>query len=136
MTPRPGGLDSPKQALIAARRGFTLIEVIGALVVFSLAVLMATSLTTALAVQMRYSSIRSEIASHAQSRLDSIAILPYDSVDVGSIADTLVIQGSAYRNTLTVLQLDPRIREVQVSLAPVVPPGPQYRVVTYVVAPW
>jgi prepilin-type N-terminal cleavage/methylation domain-containing protein len=128
MTPRPRA--DPE------RSGFTLIEVLGALVVFSLAVLMATSLTSALALQMRYSSIRSELASRAQNRLDSLAILPYDSVDVGSIADTLLIQGSAYRNTLTILQLEPRVREVQVSLAPLSPPGPQFRVVTYVVAPW
>jgi prepilin-type N-terminal cleavage/methylation domain-containing protein len=118
------------------RNGFTLIEVLGALVVFSLAVLMATSLTSALAVQMRYSSIRSELASRAQSALDSVAILPYDSVDVGNTQDTVLIQGSAYRHTLTILQLQPRIREVQVSLAPLSPPGPQFRVVTYVVAPW
>jgi prepilin-type N-terminal cleavage/methylation domain-containing protein len=136
MTPLPGVPSYARRAGLAQRSGFTLIEVLGALVVFSLAVLMATSLTSALAVQMRYSSIRSELASRAQSRLDSVAILPYDSVDVGSLADTLLIQGSAYRHTLTVLQLEPRIREVQVSLAPLSPPGPQFRVVTYVVAPW
>jgi hypothetical protein len=113
-----------------------LIEVLAALVVFSVAVLLATSLTSALAVQMRYSAVRSEIASHAQSWLDSIAILPYDSVPVGTVSDTMVVQGSAYSANLTVLQLQPRIREVQVSLAPVSPPGPQYRIVTYVVAPW
>jgi prepilin-type N-terminal cleavage/methylation domain-containing protein len=135
MTPR-GGASAPAPALLASRSGFTLIEVMGALVVFSVAVLMATSLTTSLAARMRYSAMRSEITSHAQSGLDSIAILPYDSVDVGSVEETLVIQGSTYRKTLTVLQIEPRVREVQVSLAPLAPPGPQYQVVTYVVAPW
>jgi prepilin-type N-terminal cleavage/methylation domain-containing protein len=122
--------------------GFTLIEVIAALVVFSTAVLMATSLTAGLTTQMRFSALRSQVAARAVHRLDSMAVLPYDSVPVSVSLSTYSIQGQMYRDSLKVVQFAPRIREVQVSLSPVsscpptCPAGPRYRVVTYLVKPW
>ena len=137
MTQRAGDAP-PRTERPPPQGGFTLIEVIAALVVFSTAVLMATSLTTALATQTRYSSLRSEIASKAQHKLDSVAVLPYDSVTVGATVTSLAIQGTSYHDTIRVLQFAPRIREVQVRFVPASTslPGPQYRVVTYLVKPW
>jgi prepilin-type N-terminal cleavage/methylation domain-containing protein len=118
------------------RAGFTLIEVIAALVIFAVAVMLAAGLTGALAVQMRDSALRSQVVVRAQQRLDSISLRPYDSVPVGARTDTVQLQGKAYLSTLDVIQVAPRVRKVQVSLAPALPPGRQYNIVGYLVAPW
>jgi prepilin-type N-terminal cleavage/methylation domain-containing protein len=68
----------------SARAGFTLIEVIGALVIFSVGVLMVIQVSGALGTQMRYAGIRSELAVHANQRLDSLHAEAFASVATGT----------------------------------------------------
>ena len=62
--------------------GFTLIEVIGALVIFSVGVLMVIQVSGALGTQMRYAGARSELSTMAGERLDSLESLPIASLIV------------------------------------------------------
>lgn len=131
---REGVLTGPPVA--REQSGFTLIEVIAALVIFSIAVLFTTGLTTALAVQMRSAALRSDMVAAAQQRLDSISIVAYDALPVGTTIDTLQMQGRIYLSTMEVIQFQPRIREIRIQLAPAEMPGPEYTVHSYVVEPW
>ena len=70
--------------LRASAGGFTLIEVIGALVIFSAGVLMVMSLTGTLSLRMERAAIRSELAVRGQERLDSLEILDYSALTVGT----------------------------------------------------
>jgi prepilin-type N-terminal cleavage/methylation domain-containing protein len=116
--------------------GFTLIEVLGALVIFSLGVLMVIQVSGALGTQMRYAGTRSEIVVHAAQLLDSLAAEPFASIAVGTKLDTLVVQGAEYMRTLEVATVTPVLKQVEVVLEPLVSRGPSHAVTSYVSAAW
>jgi prepilin-type N-terminal cleavage/methylation domain-containing protein len=118
------------------RDGFTLIEVIGALVVFSVGVLMVMRAGSSLTTQTRYSGARSELVVLANERVDSIEATPLDSIVPGTASDTLTVQGWAYVRTVTVTRLTPILGRVEVSFAPVGDVGPSYEVTSYTSAVW
>lgn len=121
---------------LGATRGFTLIEVIGALVIFSLGVLMVIQVSGALGTQMRYAGARSELAVHANQRLDSLEAEPFASVGAGTSNYTVSIQGVDYQCTVTVAALSPLLKRLDVSLAPVSGSGPSHAVTSYISASW
>ncbi|HUF74953.1 MAG TPA: prepilin-type N-terminal cleavage/methylation domain-containing protein [Longimicrobiales bacterium] len=116
--------------------GFTLIEVIGALVIFSLGVLMVIQVSGALGTQMRYAGTRSELVVHAAQILDSLAAEPFASVTVGTRLDTLVVQGVEYECTVLVAAVTPVLKQVDVSLEALDVAGPSHAVTSYVSAAW
>jgi prepilin-type N-terminal cleavage/methylation domain-containing protein len=118
------------------RRGFTLIEVIGALVIFSVGVLMVMGTGSALTTQMRYSGARSEIVVLANAGIDSIEATPFDSLSAGTRQDTMTVQGWSYERTLVVTLLTPVLGRVEVTLAPVDSTGPSHSVTSYTSAVW
>lgn len=121
----------------ACREGFTLIEVIAALVVFAIGVLFTTSLTTALSIQVRDSALRSQVVAEAQQTLDSLSVLPWASLDVGTATDSIRIQGMEYARSIVVAPDAglPRVRTVEVGLVPSVPGGPGFHLSSAVVQP-
>ena len=116
--------------------GFTLIEVMGALVVFSMGVLMILSLSGALSTQVGQSVMRSTVMVEVQEALDSMADRPFDSLTVGNEQDTLWIRGSLFGRTKSVNQTHPIILEVSVTLEPLQETGPSYTASTYVLQTW
>jgi len=118
------------------KRGFTLIEVVGALLVFSVGVLMVIQATSALGTQMRYAAVRSQIAVLAAERLDSLESTPLDSIVAGTSIDTLTIQGLPYARSSTVVLLTPVLAKVDVSVVPVGGSGPAHGLTSYVSAAW
>lgn len=120
----------------AQAAGFTLIEVIGALVIFSVGVLMVIQVSGALGTQMRYAGTRSELAVHASQRLDSLEAEPFASVSAGTTLATLTVQGVEYECTVTVVQLTPVLKRIEVSLAATGGDGPSHSVTSYVGASW
>ena len=116
--------------------GFTLIEVIGALVIFSVGVLMVLQVSSALGTQMRYAGVRSELAVHAAERLDSLEAESFASVGAGTVLDTLSVLGLEYECTVTVAQLTPVLKRVDVSLASTGGEGPSHSVTSYIAASW
>ena len=116
--------------------GFTLIEVVGALVVFSLGVLLVLNLSTTLSTQMQQSVLRSTVIVEVQEALDSLAVRPYDSLTVGNQQDTLWIRGILYSRTKSVTQSHPVTRQVSVTLEPLNGTGPSYGASAIVLQTW
>jgi prepilin-type N-terminal cleavage/methylation domain-containing protein len=119
-----------------ASAGFTLIEVIGALVVFSMGVLMVLGLSGALSTQVQQAVLRSSVIVEVQEALDSLGAEPYDSLTVGTEQDTLWIRGLIYGRTKSVIQSHPVTREVSVTLEPLGDTGPTYTASTFVLQAW
>ncbi len=120
----------------SASKGFTLIEVVGAMVVFSLGVLMVMNLTGVMAVQMNTAALRSLVAVTAQNRLDSLQVEPYDSLAVGTTSENLSLMGQSYTLTDVVVQSTAMIREVQVTLEPSSGSGPEFTASAFVLRSW
>jgi prepilin-type N-terminal cleavage/methylation domain-containing protein len=116
----------------APRAGFTLIEVIAALVIFAGGVLAVTRISVSLSERLRYAGLRSEVAFETQQLLDSLSAVDYDSVSIGSWVDSLSIQGLTYLSTVTVTQTGVRVRGIQVTTSPASGRGVTFTGTTYV----
>ena len=116
--------------------GFTLIEVMAALVVFSLGVLSVVQITGVLSTLLERAGLRSEIVVVGQARLDSLELIPYTSLTLGSTVDTLQLRGTEFVCTTTVTQPSVLLRQIDFSLVPGTPPGPSFSGSTYVRLEW
>jgi Tfp pilus assembly protein PilV len=116
--------------------GFTLIEVVGALVIFSAGVLGLMNVGSSLTTQLRYSGARSEIVVMANERLDSIESMPFDSIVAGTTQKSMTIQGWAYECTVTVTDLTPVLTRVDVTIERLDGLGPSHDVTSYTSAVW
>ena len=116
--------------------GFTLIEVIGALLIFSVGVLMVIQVSGALGVRMRYAGARSELVVFANERLDSLAAEPFTSLAAGTVLDTLVAEGTAFQSTVVISAVTPVLKRIDVSIAPISGDGPSHGVTSYASAVW
>lgn len=119
-----------------SKGGFTLIEVIGALVVFSLGVLMILNLTGALSTQINSAGLRSQVAMTLQNRLDSLQLVPYDSLTVGTVSDVLTLNGLVYNRTHRVLQVSALVKEVEVTVEAANGDGPHLTASAFVSVSW
>ena len=81
------------KALRLSTDGFTLIEVIGALVIFSMGVLAVMGLGAALTLQMEMAALRSELALVGQERMDSLEVVDYATLSVGTTTASTSIRG-------------------------------------------
>lgn len=105
--------------------------------IFSLGVLMVIQLATALSARMEYAARTSAIVARAQERLDSLEALPFDSLTVGTHADTLTVRGVRYILTAQVTSVTGVLRQIDVELAPAVTgSGPTYSTTSYSTAEW
>lgn len=116
--------------------GFTLIEVMGALVIFSAGVLAIMRVGSSLTTQIRYSGARSEIVVLANERLDSIESMPFDSITPGTTQDTLTVLGWSYERTVTITDLTPVLARVEVTIERVDSLGPAHAVTSYTSSVW
>lgn len=116
--------------------GFTLIEVIGALVIFSVGVLMVMQTGSSLTTRMRHAGARSEIVVLASEQVDSVEATPFDSLTAGTVQDTLNVQGWTYTRSVVVTLLTPVLARIEVSLVPLESEGPAHRVTSYTSAVW
>ncbi len=120
----------------ARKNGFTLIEVMGALVVFSLGVLSVVQITGVLSALLERAGLRSEVVVVGQARLDSLELIPYASLTLGATVDTLQLRGTEFVCTTTVTQPSVLLRQIDFSLVPGTPPGPSFSGSTYVRLEW
>lgn len=118
------------------QRGFTLIEVVGALVIFAAGVLVLLSLTGVVSLRLNRSGQSTTVAVAVQSRLDSLQAVPYDSLPVGTSTDTLEILGKPFLRHHTVLQVTPLVKEIQVTVEPEDGRGPELTASGFVSRDW
>jgi prepilin-type N-terminal cleavage/methylation domain-containing protein len=116
--------------------GFTLIEVIGALMIFSVGVLMIVQVSGALGVRMRYAGARSELVVFANERLDSLAAEPFTALTVGTALDTLVAEGTSFQSSVTISTVTPVLKRIDVAITPIGGEGPSHAVTSYASAIW
>lgn len=116
--------------------GFTLIEVIGALVIFSVGVLMVIQSSGALSDQMRYAARTSEIVVRAHEWVDSLEALPFGSLVPGAVSDTLMISGATYRREAEVSVRTAVLMDITVRMIPLDTDGPGYTATSYSAAYW
>jgi prepilin-type N-terminal cleavage/methylation domain-containing protein len=119
------------------RAGFTLIEVMGALIIFSLGVLMTLNLTDSLSEQLARAAIRSEIMARARTSLDSLEAEGFGGVSVGSVQRNFTAHGRSYRETLQVSSFSPLVLQVTVAIDPVSGVrGPSHSLTSYLSGDW
>ena len=116
--------------------GFTLIEVMAALVVFSLGVLSVVQMTGVLSVLLERAGSRSEIVVIGQAKLDSLEVIPYASLTLGVTVDTLQLRGTEFVCTTTMTQPTVLLRRIDLSVVPGTPPGPSFSGSTFVPLVW
>ena len=122
------------------RGGFTLIEVVGALLIFVMGVLIVMRLSAASSTQLQFSGVASELVVIAHEQIDSLAATPFDSLEAKTEENDFKV-GSAeieYTKTVTVSLLNPLLYriDVDVSLKDTLAWGPSYSVTTYSAGAW
>lgn len=116
--------------------GFTLIEVLGAIVIFAVGVLVAARLSVGLSAEIENAALRSAVVVEGQELLDSLSAVPYDSLAVGSTSDTLILRNREFARHVTISESGPRVRGVKVLIEPLSPPAPVFSTTTYVFERW
>jgi len=117
--------------------GFTLIEVVGALVIFSMGVLMVVQVSGALGFRMRYAGARSEIVVFANERLDSLAAEAFSALAAGTSLDTLDAEGMTFRSSVTITTVTPVLKRIDIAIDPLNGgEGPSHSVTAYKSAAW
>lgn len=119
------------------RDGFTLIEVLGALVIFVVGVLMTLNMTDAASTQLERAALRSELAAMARTRMDSLETVGFSSLAPGTQTRAITVRGQGYREMLEVAPFSPLVVELKVSFEPDgAGSGPVHTIHSYVAGPW
>lgn len=127
---------TPSLPTLHGRHGFTLIEVIGALVIFAFGVLMVIQSSGALSTRMGYAARTSEVVVRAHEWVDSLEALPVHSLSTGTRSDTVTVGGVPYRREAVVSRRTALLVDLTVSLSPVDGGGPVYTAHSHAAASW
>lgn len=107
------------------------------MVIFALGVLMVIQLNASLAERMAYAAKTSRIVVVAHERLDSLESVPFDSLVVGTNADTVTIEGRSYQRTATISVVTALLYSIDVTVSPLVASeGPTYSAGSYAAQSW
>lgn len=118
------------------RSGFTLIEVVGALVIFTFGVLITLNLTGSTSKRLSRAAMESELATRASNRLDSLATGDFNALTVGKEQRYYTVQGQSYLETVFVSSFSPLVREARIVLEPISGEGPRFFMTSYVSSEW
>lgn len=128
------GADVGRHAAFASTRGFTLVEVMVALVILATGALAVTQLSLSVAVLMQQSTAKTELIAHAENKLEEVQARDFDELVAGTEADTVSVRGRPYVRRITIAAPNTRTREIRVELDS---EGEtlRYNALTYVSAP-
>lgn len=118
------------------RQGFTLIEVLGAMVIFTSGVLMVLGLSETLQRQLSRSGIITEMSSVIGAQIDSLEAIEYDSLATGQTSASVSFQNRNFTLSRNVTQYSPLVKEVTVTLSANGWDGPTRSQSSYVVDEW
>ncbi len=99
-------------------------------------VLMVIQVSGAMGYRMRYAGARSEIVALAQERLDSLEATPFTSLAPGTTTATLTIEGMEFQRSVTITNISPVLRRIDVAFTPTGGQGPTHTVSSYASAIW
>jgi len=129
-------LSGPSWSSARPAHGFTLIEVIGALVIFSMGVLMLVQLSGGLGTRMRYAGARSPLVVFANERLDSLSAEPFAALVPGTSLDTLASEGRSFQSSVVITAVSPVLKRIVVTITPIGGEGPTHTVTSFTSAVW
>lgn len=91
----------------------------------------------ALSTQMQYSARTSEIVVLAHEWLDSLEAMPYDSLNAGTVLDTITVSGLAFERQAQLTRQTALLMQIEVTVAPADgAAGPRYTATSYAAASW
>ncbi len=112
----------------------------GALLVFVMGVLMVMRLSAAMATQLEFSGVTSELVVVAHEQIDSLAATPFDSLEAKTEENDFKVGALEieYTKTVTVSLVNALLYQldVGVSLKDTLSWGPSYSVTTYSAGSW
>jgi prepilin-type N-terminal cleavage/methylation domain-containing protein len=95
--------------------GFTLIEIMGALLILSVGMVSATRLATASMERLQYVDAKAEAVRIAGERMDSLQGVDYNSLPPGTWSDTITRAGDRWAMSHAVTQWSFRVRRLEVA---------------------
>lgn len=120
-----------------SRAGFTLIETIGALLIFTVALGMVIQLSGALGRQLENAAVSSQLVVLAEARLDSLRAVPFEALQAGTDLDTMSVLGRGYEREWTITEQSPLVVRIDVEVRPTEGElGPRYALQSYVAGGW
>ena len=106
------------------------------LVIFSMGVLAVVRLAGTLSVQMERASLRSELAFVGQEQLDSLELVDYGALTLGTTMSSSSIRGETYDWSVTVSDSTALILHVEVTGTPQSGSGPSFSGSAFVDRDW
>jgi len=131
MTPR-----SSSSPTADSRHGFTLIEVMGALVIFTVGVIGALTLSDGLGDRLDRAALRTRVVEAAHEQVDSLRAVGYGSLLAGSTSSEVTLSARAYRIDRTVAQYSPLVKRIAITVEPVSGVGPAHSTALFVSTDW
>lgn len=128
------GADDGRNGALASTRGFTLVEVMVALVILATGALAVTQLSLSVAVLMQQSTAKTELIAHAENKLEEVQARDFDELVAGTETDTVSVRGRPYLRRITITAPNSRMREIRVALDSEVE-SLRYNALTWVSAP-
>lgn len=128
------GAAGDRDERVGSAGGFTLVEVMVALVILATGALAVTQLSLSVAVLMQQSTAKTELIAHAENKLEEVQARDFDELVAGTEADTVSVRGRPYVRRITIAAPNTRTREIRVELDS---EGEtlRYNALTYVSAP-
>jgi len=114
--------------------GFTLVEVMVALVILAVGALALTQLSLSVAALMQQSSAKTELIALAENRLESVVSRGYVNLAPAVELDTVSVRGRMYVRRVTITAPNARTREIEIDLSSR-QDALRYSTLTYVSAP-
>lgn len=108
-------MSSPAPIARCRSAGFTLIEVMGALLILSVGMVSALRLATASTSRLNYVDHKAAAVRIASERIDSLAAVPYSGLPPRVWADTVQRGAQKWVNRYTVTQWSTRVRKLEVT---------------------
>lgn len=113
-----------------------MIEVMGAMVLFTGGVLMVLNLSSSLNTQLQRSAMITELTSVVREQVDSMEAEGYAGLSVASTTATLSLRNISYTLTRAVTSYSPLVKQITVSLEPTQGTGPNRSYGTWVATTW
>lgn len=127
---------NPRIGRRSGAQGFTLIEVVAALVVFAAGVLAILNLSNSISRQLELAAVRSEMVREAEQGIDSLSATPYAALALGESGDTLTVRGLVYERRVTVTQYSPLLKQVELRMEPRSEEAPSHTVNAWIASRW
>ena len=128
------GLRGRRAGDVSSTAGFTLVEVMVALVILAVGALALTHLSLSVAVLMGQSTAKTELIALAENRIESVQARAYEDIDPGVEQDTVSVRGKPYVRRVTITAPNSRTRQIAIDLRSPVE-SLRYATFTYVSAP-